>query len=183
MDQIWKKSIHQIRWMPARGRRRASPVELTLIYIRLRARIIEHFFSAGRDPGYACGCSRMFDYVYTDHAHYTIKTYAKMAVFRLVLTGPLSTTSSTAPVHTGTCTVRTSIFAINRQFWCPTSVKNRSAGARARRTRARWCRGTGPCARAPGGATRAPGSQLIFTGLNIFARSGSRRPVAGWLAQ
>ena len=32
----------------------------------------------------------MADYVYTDHAQYTIKTYAKMALFRLVLTGPLS---------------------------------------------------------------------------------------------
>ena len=27
---------------------------------------------------------------YADHAQYTIKTYAKMALFRLVLTGPLS---------------------------------------------------------------------------------------------
>ena len=33
----------------------------------------------------------MVDYVYTDHAQYTIKTYAKMALFPLVLTGPLST--------------------------------------------------------------------------------------------
>ena len=33
----------------------------------------------------------MFDYVYTDHAQYTIKTYAKMALFPLVLSGPLST--------------------------------------------------------------------------------------------
>ncbi len=35
----------------------------------------------------------MFDYVYTytDHAQYTIKTYAKMALFPLLLTGPLST--------------------------------------------------------------------------------------------
>ena len=32
----------------------------------------------------------MFDYVYTDHAQYTIKTYAKMALFPLLLTGPLS---------------------------------------------------------------------------------------------
>ena len=32
----------------------------------------------------------MFDYVYTDHAQYTIKTYAKMALFPLILTGPLS---------------------------------------------------------------------------------------------
>ena len=32
----------------------------------------------------------MFDYVYTDHAQYTIKTYAKMALFPLVLTAPLS---------------------------------------------------------------------------------------------
>ena len=32
----------------------------------------------------------MFDYVYTDRAQYTIKMYAKMALFRLVLTGPLS---------------------------------------------------------------------------------------------
>eukprot|EP01048_Picozoa_sp_COSAG05_P015134 COSAG05_NODE_1791_length_4082_cov_9.583229_1_plen_31_part_10 len=31
----------------------------------------------------------MFDYVYTDHAQYTIKTYAKMALFPLLLTGPL----------------------------------------------------------------------------------------------
>ena len=29
----------------------------------------------------------MADYVYTDHAQYTIKTYAKMALFRLVLLG------------------------------------------------------------------------------------------------
>ena len=29
----------------------------------------------------ACARSRMFDYVYTDHAQYTIKTYAKMALF------------------------------------------------------------------------------------------------------
>ena len=34
--------------------------------------------------------SRMFDYVYTDHAQYTIKIYAKMALFPLILTGPLS---------------------------------------------------------------------------------------------
>ena len=34
--------------------------------------------------------SRMFDYVYTDHAQYTIKIYAKMAIFPLILTGPLS---------------------------------------------------------------------------------------------
>ena len=32
----------------------------------------------------------MADYVYTDHAQYTIKTYANMALFRLVLNGPLS---------------------------------------------------------------------------------------------
>ena len=32
----------------------------------------------------------MLDYVYTDHAQYTIKTYAKMALFPLLLTGPLS---------------------------------------------------------------------------------------------
>ena len=32
----------------------------------------------------------MFYYVYTDHAQYTIKTYAKMALFPLLLTGPLS---------------------------------------------------------------------------------------------
>ena len=36
------------------------------------------------------GCSRMCYYVYADHAQYTIKTYAKMALFRLVLTGVLS---------------------------------------------------------------------------------------------
>ena len=29
----------------------------------------------------------MADYVYTDHAQYTIKTYAKMALFPLVLLG------------------------------------------------------------------------------------------------
>ena len=34
--------------------------------------------------------SRMCYYVYVDHAQYTIKIYAKMALFRLVLTGPLS---------------------------------------------------------------------------------------------
>ena len=38
----------------------------------------------------ACARSRMFYYVYTDHAQYTIKTYAKMALFPLLLTGPLS---------------------------------------------------------------------------------------------
>ena len=43
-----------------------------------------------RALGPACARSRMFDYVYTDHAQYTIKMYAKMALFRLVLTGPLS---------------------------------------------------------------------------------------------
>ena len=43
----------------------------------------------------ACGCSRMCYYVYTDHAQYTIKTYAKMALFRLVLTGSLSTDVTT----------------------------------------------------------------------------------------
>ena len=32
----------------------------------------------------------MFDYVYTDHAQYTIKIYAKMAIFPLLLIGPLS---------------------------------------------------------------------------------------------
>ena len=32
----------------------------------------------------------MFDYVYTDHAQYTIKTYAKMTLFPVILTGPLS---------------------------------------------------------------------------------------------
>ena len=37
----------------------------------------------------ACARSRMFDYVYTDHAQYTIKTYAKMALFPLLLTGYL----------------------------------------------------------------------------------------------
>ena len=31
----------------------------------------------------------MFYYVYTDHAQYTIKTYAKMALFPLLLTGYL----------------------------------------------------------------------------------------------
>ena len=44
----------------------------------------------GPGPGPACARSRMFDYVYTDHAQYTIKTYAKMALFPLLLTGPLS---------------------------------------------------------------------------------------------
>ena len=37
----------------------------------------------------------MFYYVYTDHAQYTIKTYAKMALFPLLLTGPLSMRDST----------------------------------------------------------------------------------------
>ena len=32
----------------------------------------------------------MFYYVYTDHAQYTIKIYAKMALFPLILAGPLS---------------------------------------------------------------------------------------------
>ena len=36
---------------------------------------------------------RMFDYVYTDHAQYTIKMYAKMELFPLLLSGPLSSTS------------------------------------------------------------------------------------------
>ena len=39
---------------PARGRWRASPVKLTAIYIRLRARIIEHFLS-----GWSGHCARM----------------------------------------------------------------------------------------------------------------------------
>ena len=42
----------------------------------------------------ALGCSRMCYYVYADHAQYTIKTYAKMALFRLVLTGVLSLVDS-----------------------------------------------------------------------------------------
>ena len=41
------------------------------------------FCPAGPGPGPACPRSRMFDYVYTDHAQYTIKMYAKMALFRL----------------------------------------------------------------------------------------------------
>ena len=53
----------------------------------MRARIIEHFLSGW----------------YTDHAQYTIKTYAKMALFRLdldlVLTGPLSTAQGSAEGH------------------------------------------------------------------------------------
>ena len=46
---------------------------------------------AGPDTVSACARSRMFDYVYTDHsnhAQYTIKMYAKMALFPLILTGP-----------------------------------------------------------------------------------------------
>ena len=35
-------------------------------------------------------------YVYADHAQYTIKTYAKMALFPLILTGPLSVERRTA---------------------------------------------------------------------------------------
>ena len=38
---------------------------------------------------------------------------------------------------------------------------------------------TAPCARAPGVAMRAPGSQCIFT---VLAISGGRGPLAGWLA-
>ena len=38
---------------------------------------------------------------------------------------------------------------------------------------------TAPCARAPGGAMRAPGSQCIFT---VLAISGMRGPQNGWLA-
>ena len=38
---------------------------------------------------------------------------------------------------------------------------------------------TAPCARAPGGAMRAPGSRCIFT---VLAISGGRGPLAGWLA-
>ena len=76
---------------PARGLWRANPYMLTAIYIRLRARIIEHFCPAGPGTVPACARSRMFDYVYTDHAQYTIKMYAKMALFPLILTGPLST--------------------------------------------------------------------------------------------
>ena len=41
----------------------------------------------------------MFDYVYTDHAQYTIKTYAKMALFPLLLTGPLSVLYSYYQIH------------------------------------------------------------------------------------
>ena len=37
---------------------------------------------------------------------------------------------------------------------------------------------TAPCARAPGGAIRAPGSQPIST---VLAISGGRGPLAGWL--
>ena len=36
--------------------------------------------------GVECTCY----YVYADHAQYTIKTYAKMSLFALDLTGPLS---------------------------------------------------------------------------------------------
>ena len=39
-------------------------------------------------------------YVYADHAQYTIKTYAKMALFRLVLTGVLSVVLVT-PIQSG----------------------------------------------------------------------------------
>ena len=38
---------------------------------------------------------------------------------------------------------------------------------------------TAPCARAPGGAMRAPGSRRIFT---VLAISAMRGPLAGWLA-
>ena len=38
----------------------------------------------------AVECSIMCRDPYTDHAQYTIKTYAKMALFPLLLTGPLS---------------------------------------------------------------------------------------------
>ena len=59
----------------------------------LTSTVIEHFLSVwsghcARMP--ACARSRMFDYVYTDHAQYTIKMMAKMALFPLVLTSPLS---------------------------------------------------------------------------------------------
>ena len=54
-------------------------------------------------------------YVYADHAQYTIKTYAKMSLFALDLTGPLSK-----------CTVRPPIFAaarsLARQFCSPKSI-------------------------------------------------------------
>ena len=40
-------------------------------------------------------------------------------------------------------------------------------------------RATAPCARAPGGSMRAPGSRCIFT---VLAISGGRGPLAGWLA-
>ena len=45
-------------------------------------------------------------YVYADHAQYTIKTYAKMALFRLVLTGVLSVAhgSKRTGTRTGTST-------------------------------------------------------------------------------
>ena len=36
-------------------------------------------------------------YVYADHAQYTIKTYAKMSLFALDLTGPLSIVGPTVP--------------------------------------------------------------------------------------
>ena len=37
-------------------------------------------------------------YVYADHAQYTIKTYAKMSLFALDLTGPLSLDGLRLPV-------------------------------------------------------------------------------------
>ena len=59
------------------------PGSIALLYVT-------HITVRGPGPGPACAHSQMLDYVYTDHAQYTIKTYAKMALFPLVLTGPLS---------------------------------------------------------------------------------------------
>ena len=54
----------------------------------------------------------MLDYVYTDHAQYTIKTYAKMALFPLLLTGPLSESRILAPLDHRCCNVRQLTYAL-----------------------------------------------------------------------
>ena len=41
-------------------------------------------------------------YVYADHAQYTIKTYSKMTLFPLILTGPLSVFAAESDVQYGT---------------------------------------------------------------------------------
>ena len=52
-------------------------------------------------------------YVYTDHAQYTIKTYAKMALFRLILTDPLPTAAVPFELDSNHVLVRTVPFELD----------------------------------------------------------------------